>query len=54
MTLDDVERFDLACPDGPHDAETLLVDPPTDDVFLVVFPVLFLVFNLVSNFLRLF
>jgi hypothetical protein len=30
-----VDRFDLAYPDGPHDAETLLVQPRTQQVFVV-------------------
>jgi hypothetical protein len=29
------DRFDLAYPDGPHDAETLLVQPRTQQVFVV-------------------
>jgi hypothetical protein len=35
VTLDNVERFTLAYPDGPHNAETLLVDPLTGDVYIV-------------------
>lgn len=35
-TLTDVERFSLAYPDRPHNAETLLVDPRSGDVFVVV------------------
>jgi hypothetical protein len=31
-----VEEFRLKYPDGPHDAEALLVDPTTGDVFIVV------------------
>jgi len=31
-----VEVFRLRYPDGPHDAEALLVDPTTGDVFIVV------------------
>jgi hypothetical protein len=31
----DAERFDLAYPDGPHDAETLLVEPRTQRVLVV-------------------
>ncbi len=31
-----VEEFRLRYPDGPHDAEALLVDPITGDVFIVV------------------
>jgi hypothetical protein len=31
-----VEVFHLRYPDGPHDAEALLVDPATGDVFIVV------------------
>lgn len=30
------ERFELVYPDGPHDAESLLVDPRTGDVYIVV------------------
>ena len=30
-----VERFDLNYPDGPRDAETLLADPQTGDVFIL-------------------
>lgn len=36
MTLPGVERFPLVYPDGPHNAETLLVDPRTGDVYVVV------------------
>lgn len=36
VTLDGVERFELAYPDRAHNAETLLVDPLTGDVFIVV------------------
>jgi hypothetical protein len=32
----DAEEFRLRYPDGPHDAEALLVDPLTRDVFIVV------------------
>jgi hypothetical protein len=31
-----IERFDLVYPDRPHNAETLLVDPRTGDLFIVV------------------
>ena len=31
-----IEEFRLRYPDGPHDAEALLVDPLTGDVFIVV------------------
>lgn len=31
-----VEHFKLRYPDGAHNAETLLVDPPTGDVYIVV------------------
>jgi hypothetical protein len=31
-----VERFDLRYPDRPHNAETLMVDPRTGDVYIVV------------------
>lgn len=36
VTLDGVERFEFAYPDRAHNAETLLVDPVTGDVFVVV------------------
>lgn len=35
QTLDDIETIDVAYPDGPHNAETLLVDPETGDLFIV-------------------
>ena len=35
-TLSSVERFELVYPDGPHNAETLMVDPLSGDVFIVV------------------
>jgi hypothetical protein len=35
-TLAGVETFTLSYPDGAHDAETLLVDPVTSDLFIVV------------------
>lgn len=35
VTLRNVERFDCRYPDGPHDAETLLVDPGTGIPYLV-------------------
>jgi hypothetical protein len=31
-----IDRFDLVYPDRPHNAETLLVDPRTGEVFIVV------------------
>lgn len=31
-----IEEFRLRYPDGPHDAEALLVDPSTGDMFIVV------------------
>lgn len=34
-TLSGVEAIELTYPDGAHDAETLLVDPPTGDLFIV-------------------
>jgi hypothetical protein len=36
LGADGVEVFRLQYPDGPHDAEALLVDPTTGDVFIVV------------------
>jgi hypothetical protein len=33
--LEGVERFDCEYPDGPHDAETLLVDPATGVPYLI-------------------
>jgi len=36
LTLDAVETFTFVYPDGPHNAETLLVDPLTGDVHIVV------------------
>ena len=36
VMLGDVEIFTLVYPDGPHDAETLMVDPRTNDVYIVV------------------
>lgn len=35
ITAGPAERLDLRYPDGPHDAETLLVDPVTGDLFVV-------------------
>lgn len=35
LSLDGVERFDLVYPDGAHNAETLLVDPRSGDVYIV-------------------
>lgn len=34
-TLAGVEAIELTYPDGAHDAETLLIDPPTGDLFIV-------------------
>lgn len=34
-TLSDVERLALRYPDGPHDAETLMVDPLSGDIIIV-------------------
>ncbi len=34
-TLQNVERFDCVYPDGPHDAEVLLVDPDTGIPYIV-------------------
>ncbi|MBI3203860.1 MAG: hypothetical protein HYZ29_20135 [Myxococcales bacterium] len=36
VTLGGVETFTYTYPDGPHNAETLLVDPVTRDAFVVV------------------
>lgn len=36
ITLSGVETFTLKYPDGAHNAETLLVDPLTSDLFIVV------------------
>lgn len=36
VTLGGVETFTYTYPDGPHDAETLLVDPVTRDAFVLV------------------
>ncbi|MBM3676055.1 MAG: hypothetical protein FJW88_14155 [Actinobacteria bacterium] len=35
LALDDVSALHLRYPDGPRDAETLLVDPRTGDLFIV-------------------
>lgn len=35
LTVTSSERFDLAYPDGPHDAETLLVDPRDGSIAIV-------------------
>ena len=35
VTLSGVEKFVLVYPDGAHNAETLMVDPKTSDVFIV-------------------
>ncbi|MFO0567199.1 MAG: hypothetical protein U0263_16195 [Polyangiaceae bacterium] len=35
LTLDPVEAFSLTYPDGAHDAETLMVDAKTGDLFIV-------------------
>lgn len=35
VTLDGVESLDVTYPDGPHDAEALLSDPVTGDLYLV-------------------
>lgn len=40
MAIDVFDAFDLTYPDGPHDAETLLVDPATGDVYIVTKEVL--------------
>lgn len=34
-TLDDVARLEFTYPDGPHDAEVLLFDPRTGDLYVV-------------------
>ena len=35
VTLSDVETFTLQYPDGPRDAETLMVDPLSGDIYIV-------------------
>lgn len=35
LTVDGWEALELSYPDGPHDAETLLVDPVSGDLFIV-------------------
>ncbi len=35
VTMTDYDSFQFVYPDGPHDAETLLVDPATGDVYIV-------------------
>ena len=35
IAIDTFDAFDLTYPDGPHDAETFLVDPVTGDVYIV-------------------
>ncbi len=35
ITVDSYDAFDLVYPDHPHDAETLLVDPGTGDIYIV-------------------
>ena len=35
MPVDNVERIDYVYPDGPRDAETLMVDPLTKDLYIV-------------------
>jgi hypothetical protein len=35
IDVDHVERFRLVYPDAPHDAEALLVDPPTGDLYVI-------------------
>ena len=36
VAADQIVTFDLRYPDGPHDAETLLVDPKTGDLLIVI------------------
>lgn len=36
ITASEIVTFDLRYPDGAHDAETLLVDPKTGDLFIVI------------------
>lgn len=36
LTVKGVETFNLIYPDGPHDAETLLVDPVTGELVIVI------------------
>ena len=35
LTLGGIETLHLTYPDGPHDAETLMIDPATNDVIVV-------------------
>ncbi len=35
MPVDNVERIDYVYPDGPRDAETLMIDPLTKDLYIV-------------------
>jgi hypothetical protein len=35
VTLDGVEKIELVYPDGPRDAETLMLDPLTKDLYIV-------------------
>ena len=35
LLIDKVERFDLVYPDRPHDAETLLVDPSSGEIYVI-------------------
>ena len=35
LDVEEAEEFRLSYPDGPHDAEALLVDPVTGDLFIV-------------------
>ena len=35
LTLTDVESISLKYPDGPRDAETLMVDPVTKDIYII-------------------
>ncbi|MBT7858807.1 MAG: hypothetical protein HN712_00795 [Gemmatimonadetes bacterium] len=35
ISIDTYDTFDLTYPDGPHNAETFLVDPATGDVYIV-------------------
>jgi hypothetical protein len=35
VTLDGVEKIELVYPDGPHNAETLMLDPLTKDLYIV-------------------
>lgn len=35
LQIDGIERFELVYPDRPHDAETLLVDPSSGEIYVI-------------------